>query len=324
MKKLLCFILASSFYGISPANAGPMTAHSEAKLFRYSTTIEKERPKLNEKTLKLIAAYRANPTQANENALRKQIAANYDEVIARKKAKLKNLRETAREQSKIDEMEKIIKEMLNDRENRIEQSFRRFTDRRLKPGSRNAKDGYLPVMGAEQNVYIAHTPVTNGEYSAFVNETQRKAPKNWINGNYPNGQEKYPVIYVSYNDAAAYCNWLTQKDHSASYRLPTEQEWELAAGHMPKDADMNAGEDLGLTPVTAYSQTLSASGAIDMWGNVWEWTSTSGKQNDTKAVKGGAWNTQRTLCRTEYREESRDINRGYNNVGFRVIKINIR
>ncbi len=44
---------------------------------------------------------------------------------------------------------------------------------------------------------------------------------------------------------------------------------------MPKDADFNSGENKGLTPGNAYSQTLSASGAIDMWGNAWEWTTTN-------------------------------------------------
>ncbi len=104
------------------------------------------------------------------------------------------------------------------------------------------------------------------------------------------------------------------------YRLPTEKEWEQAAGHMPKDADFNAGENKGITPVNAFSRTLSASGAIDMWGNVWEWTSTSRTQN-TKAVKGGSWNSARTDCRTEERTESRTLGNGYDNVGFRVVRV---
>ena len=42
----------------------------EAKLFRFSTTIEKERPELNEETRALIAAYRQRPTQQNREAVR--------------------------------------------------------------------------------------------------------------------------------------------------------------------------------------------------------------------------------------------------------------
>ncbi|MBR1777924.1 MAG: SUMF1/EgtB/PvdO family nonheme iron enzyme [Alphaproteobacteria bacterium] len=90
--------------------------------------------------------------------------------------------------------------------------------------------------------------------------------------------------------------------------MPTQAEWELAAGHMPKDADMNCGENKGTTPVAAYAQTISASGAIDMWGNVWKWTSTpiiaqTGKEKGqtVNEIKGGSWYSHRTNCRTENR-----------------------
>ena len=55
--------------------------------FKYSKTIEKERPQLNETTKALIAKYRRNPSKENLEALRKQVEKNYDEVIARKKGK---------------------------------------------------------------------------------------------------------------------------------------------------------------------------------------------------------------------------------------------
>lgn len=243
------------------------------KAFKFSTTIEKERPELGNETKQLIAAYRRNPTNDNYNALRKQVEINYDKVLARKKAKLAELQKTAGK-SKIDEMQVIVDEMIKDRENRVNQSMARFTDKRLRPDSRKNTDGFLPVFGAPQNVNVAYTEVTNEEYALFIKATGRKTPLNWQKGSYPNGQAKFPVVNISYGDAEAYCKWLSQKNSSASYRLPTEREWELAAGHMPKDADMNAGGNNGLTPVTKYAQTKSASGAIDMWGNVWEWTST--------------------------------------------------
>ena len=75
---------------------GGMQANPEAKLHRFSTTIEKERPQLNQETKDLIAAYRRNPSDENRAALRRQVAKNYDVIVARKKAKLEELKRTAR------------------------------------------------------------------------------------------------------------------------------------------------------------------------------------------------------------------------------------
>lgn len=318
MSKVLSLTALALILGCS-GNLWAADYNSKARSFKYSTTIEKERPELNDETKQLIAAYRRNPTDENYNALRKQVEINYDKVVARKKAKLEELKRTAG-QSKIDEMQEIVDEMLRDREARVTQSMNRFTDKRLRPNARTNTDGYLPVFGVAQNVNIAYAEVSNEEYAKFIDETGRKAPQNWINGKFPDGQANYPVTYVSYNDAVAYCKWLSQKDNTASYRLPTEQEWEYAAGHMPKDADMNAGENRGLAPVNAYAQTLSASGAVNMWGNVWEWTTTDRNATE-KAVKGGSWKTKRTDCRTEARIEGRNLELGYEDVGFRVVKL---
>lgn len=318
MKKLfLILVIIIGTAGVS--QTANMQINPRAKSFRYSSTVEKERPQLDEVTRGLIAAYRQNPTEANKRALREQIAINYDKVLAKKKAKLRELRNTAKDQSKIDEMQTIVNEMVKDRENRINQTLARFTDSRLRPGVRRATDGFLPVLGASGNLSVSYTSVSNKEYAAFIRATERKAPSDWTNGIYPIGKAYYPVTNVSYYDAVAYCTWLSKNSNSATYRLPTEKEWEQAAGHMPKDADFNAGENRGLTQINAYSGTLSASGAINMWGNVWEWTSTT-RENGTKAVKGGAWNSKRTECRTENREAGMNPKYGSNNIGFRVFR----
>lgn len=108
-------------------SAGSAAPAGEAKLHKYSTTIEKERPQLDEETKRLISACRRDPSETNRAALRKQIAVNYDKVVARKKAKLEELKRTARHASKVQEMQEIVDEMLLNREKRIEQSMRRFT-----------------------------------------------------------------------------------------------------------------------------------------------------------------------------------------------------
>lgn len=329
MKKHTIITLALGAMMALPLCAAQPTrqVNPDAKLHKFSTVIEKERPALDEETKRLIAEYRRNPTEANRAALRKQVEKRYDAVVARKKAKLEELKRTARDKSKVEEMRVIVDEMLRDRESRIEQSLARFADPRLRPDARQAKDGFLPVIGGPKNLSIAYTPVTNEEYAAFLQATGRKAPKEWRNGAFPAGKAKHPVVNVTYEDALAYCQWLTAKDGKAKYRLPTAQEWEIAAGHMPKDADFNCGEHDGTTPVTQYAKTLAACGAVDMWGNVWEWTSSvitaktgAEKGKKVQAVKGGAWNSRRTSCRTEAREEGRTPGAAYSTVGFRVAR----
>ena len=306
---LLCVVAAAQNRTINP----------EAKQFKYSTTIEKERPELNEETRRCISAYRKDPSDANYAALKRQVEANYDAVIARKQAKLEELRRTARDQKKVDEMQGIVDEVIADREHRVAQTMARFTDPRMRPGAREMSDGFLPLIGAATDVYIAYSPVTKSEYKKFRPE-------------YPmtQGTENEPAVGVSYTDALDYCKWLGEQT-GGTYRLPTEDEWELAAGHMPKDADFNCGEHTGLTPVNEYAKTTGASGGIDFWGNAWEWTSTVREITEGpcagqtgNAIKGGSWDSPRMSCRTEYRCEGRNPEDTYPNVGFRIVKISRR
>ena len=155
-------------------------------------------------------------------------------------------------------------------------------------------------MGAGESVYVARTQVSNAQYAEFLAATDYAAPQNWTDGTYPAGEDDFPVNYVSAADAEAYCAWLTERDGVNTYRLPNESEWELAAGHMPKDADFNCGVNDGRTSVEEYAKvTRGAHGAVDFWGNVWEWTTTV-RSDSTLGVKGGAWDSARTDCRTEH------------------------
>ena len=317
---ILLITTATAMYATPPVNP-------EAKMHTRSTVIEKERPELDEETRRLISEFRRNPTEANRQALRRKVEASYDAVVAKKQAKLEELRRTARDQSQIDEMQVIVDEMLRDRENRVNQTMNRFADPRLRPDARQTTDGFLPVIGAAQNLSIATTPVTNEQYAQFLKATGHPAPAGWQNGSYPTGKGNHPVVKVTWEDAVEYCKWLSTKDPAAKYRLPTEAEWEIAAGHMPKDADFNNGEHSETTPVDSYPQTPAACGALDMWGNVWEWTSTPITVQDTPeqshtemAIKGGAFDSPRTECRTENRGVGRPPQRTAANLGFRVVR----
>ena len=148
MFKILLFILTVILCGTSyaaRANRREQTGQPDQKPLKYSTTVEKQRPKLNEETRKLIAAYRLNPTNANRNALRKQSEINYDESIERKKAKLEELKQTPEHAYKAEEMQKIIDEMLRDRELRIVQTVNRFTDPRFRTNSPKSENDFSPV-----------------------------------------------------------------------------------------------------------------------------------------------------------------------------------
>ena len=131
---------------------------------------------------------------------------------------------------------------------------------------------------------MSATEVTNGEYLEFVREAGHPAPPYWPNGKPIFGQELWPVVYVSVEDAKAYATWRSKREN-ANYRLPTEEEWEYAA----RGGDQNNLYPWGSTwgdgkavvkqdfPKAVGSMTEGKNrwGISDLIGNVWEWTSTS-------------------------------------------------
>ncbi len=313
------------------AFAAETSENDGMNMYENSDFIEKEQPELSEETKRLISLYQQNPTEENYRNLRAKVIEDYNAVVERKETKLDELKaETAGKpggEAIVAEMEELVQDIYITYWDRINSSMLRFTDPRLLEWKIAAapRHEYIPVMGAGETIYVKRTPVTNAEYAEFLRATGYPAPANWLDGTYPEGEEALPVNFVSYADAQAYCAWLTEQDGVNTYRLPNESEWELAAGHMPKDADFNCGVNDGRTPVEEYADvTRGAHGAVDFWGNVWEWTSTVRSESGGSTilgVKGGSWESERTDCRTEYREEGRDASMGYEDVGFRVIQV---
>ena len=309
----------------------PAAVTDAENMYENSDSIETEQPELSDETKQLISLYQKNPTEENYLNLRDIVIENYNAVLDKKEAKLEELKtETSGKPGGdeiLAEMEEIVQEMYITYWSRINSSMLRFTDTRLLKWriSEAAQYEYIPVMGAGESIYVKRTPVTNAEYAEFIADTGAQTPSNWTDGTYPAGEDDYPVNFVSYEDAESYCAWLTEQDGVNTYRLPSESEWELAAGHMPKDADFNCGVHDGRTPADQYSDvTRGAHGAVDFWGNVWEWTSTVRLDSDgvtVYGVKGGSWKSDRTDCRTECRDEGRDGSAGYDDVGFRVIQV---
>ena len=327
MKKNIAKIVLASVLAAAMLPAISASADDSMNMFENSDFIETEQPELNAETKQLISLYQRDPSMENYLNLRDMVILNYNAVLDRKEAKLASLKEETEGKpggdEKVAEMEEIVQEMYLTYWNRINSTMLRFTDSRLLkwsiPDAANYE--YIPVMGAGETIYVKRTPVTTAEYAEYIAATGAKAPSNWTNGTYPSGEGDLPVNCVSYEDAESYCEWLTAADGVNTYRLPNESEWELAAGHMPKDAAFNCGVNDGRTPVEQYAdETRGAHGAVDFWGNVWEWTSTV-RTGDTLGVKGGSWKSDRTDCRTEYRKEGRDMYTGYDDVGFRVIQV---
>lgn len=269
--------------------------------------VEEERPELDATTSALLRQYKQSSTEENKQALLEQMGLRYDKVVARKKAKLRELEREAKTPDLVEEMQAIVDEMVENREIRLEQQFLRLIDPR---SDDDADDQWEVLRGSSApNAYIAYAPVTNAEYAAFKEGFSFKK-----------GQENYPVVNVTVAEAEAYCQWLASQDKKHAYRLPTDEEWILAAGHMPKDVSMNAGRvESGLTAVDAYAQTTGACGGIDFWGNCWEWTSTT-DNSGLYIIKGGSWDSDRDDCRSEKSDVVRNGAQGYANVGFRVVR----
>ena len=293
--------------------------------------VELEKPGMNEITAAAIEAFRTNPCPGTVEAIRYSVASNYDYVVNRKIAKLHELDGTsgtgtaARDPSVVQEMQDIVDDMIEFKDYRVTQNVIRFCDARFakKHGSNNVgynepdEDGFIPLLGAASDVEVAYTQVTNGAYALFDPDHT-----------FPEGFEGHPVVNVSYEDALKYCEWLTEQspDFEYKYRLPTQEEWELAAGHMPKDASINSGGVTNSTTEVHYfysvytNQAVSLSGTLDMWGNVWEWLATAGDEAGTMKVKGGSYKTERSDCRTEERGNARAASGTFEDVGFRLIR----
>ena len=162
---------------------------------------------------------------------------------------------------------------------------------------------------------LSRTVVTNAQYATFVEATGRSWPAGALGG------PDVPVTYVTWDDAGAFCSW-------AGGRLPTEDEWEHAArggddrlwpwGDEPPDASravfaagIGAPEPVGSRPAGA-----AASGALDLAGNVAEWTAGS-YDGSRRSVRGGSYldgaDGIRCSARRPLRGEARDPY-----VGFRV------
>ncbi len=206
-------------------------------------------------------------------------------------------------------------------------------------------------------------PVTNMEFYQFM-EASNYQPndtvnflKHWQNGKPRTGEERYPVAYVSYEDAHAYAQW-------AGKRLPTEVEWQYAAqtsdlrewpwakdtkdikrelepvtnsltvykikGIAPEFANLGDGKPY---PVGQYKRGANPNGLEDLVGSVWQLTNDVYKSGSYTYImmKGGSffnptsswWYVQGGPRELHYRQYLLRVAQGFERnatVGFRCMK----
>jgi len=171
--------------------------------------------------------------------------------------------------------------------------------------------------------WIDRTPVTNGAFAEFVADTGAEPPRYWepdgaggwtrtVMGSTEKVDPQLPVIHVDHSQAEAFAGW-------AGKRLPTEQEWEAAATGADRERANLDQISFGCAAAGAYADGAAASGAVQMLGDVWEWTSSDfapypgfepfpypeysevffGPRH--KVLRGGSWATRRNVARITFR-----------------------
>ena len=165
--------------------------------------------------------------------------------------------------------------------------------------------------------------VTVWEYRAFALATGGGAGvecngrgASWRYPGYPQ-TDRHPVVCMSWDDTQAYVSWLSLTT-GATYRLPTEAEWELGVvGSQPGCYDDRTGHP-GTCSVGSYG--ANPAGLSDMVGNVWEWTADCWEGDcDRRVLRGGSWFGDARYLRPGGRGRDHTSTRG-NLVGFRVAR----
>jgi formylglycine-generating enzyme required for sulfatase activity/predicted MPP superfamily phosphohydrolase/nucleotide-binding universal stress UspA family protein len=151
-------------------------------------------------------------------------------------------------------------------------------------GEAGISDEELPVHQVQLSspFWLGETPVTNQQYGEFLKSEKHSEPSHWSDDRF-NGDDQ-PVVGVSWDDAVAFCAWLSRKS-GRRVELPTEAQWEFAArgperrrypwgdGPGPDETRAWFNDTAGDTthPVGRLPAGRGPFGHLDLAGNVWEW-----------------------------------------------------
>ena len=196
---------------------------------------------------------------------------------------------------------------------------------------------------------IGKTPVTNAQYAVFIEETGYPAPDItqedwerqgliytydtiapflWQKGMHPRGRGDHPVVLVSWQDANAYVDWLSNKT-GESWHLPDELHWEKATrgpdgtfypwGNIFDASRLNSADNGPFDTMPVGRFEAGPYGVLDGVGQVFEWTSSS-SQPGYRVVKGGSWDDRGCgVCRPAARHGRPEYLK-HILIGFRVMR----
>jgi formylglycine-generating enzyme required for sulfatase activity len=230
----------------------------------------------------------------------------------------------------------------------------------LRMGSKFHPREYPPHTIYVAEFEIAQAPVSVYQYAAFINkgvvdEKRWWSPDGWawlqcqidgwgrLDRSKPDGWELqrqlpyHPVVGVTFFEVEAYCAWLSDQ-RKRTVRLPSEEEWELAARGEDgrpfpwgEEFDPNLANTLesglnGTIEVASLSADVSPNGVFDMAGNVQEWTSSTYKPladeiysaENLRVARGGSFNDTAYGSRVSYRR-AYPPGYFYPFLGFRVV-----
>jgi formylglycine-generating enzyme required for sulfatase activity len=200
-----------------------------------------------------------------------------------------------------------------------------------------SKDEEQHEVEIKQPFFLGIHEVRVRDFRAFVQddgyktEAEKAGDKDtWTNA-LMTQTDDHPVVRVSWNDAQAFCAWLSKKE-GKEYRLPTEAEWEYACRAGTKTRFHSGDDYAGLKEVGnfGYYSTMpvgqfkaNAFGLFDMHGNVYEWCEDLYEEGGPgRVIRGGGWD----WCDSPVR--GRSASRGWqgpsnrlNYLGFRVARV---
>lgn len=206
-----------------------------------------------------------------------------------------------------------------------------------KPGNAARGSGPATVVvspgraGAPKIAVMRHE-VSRSEYAQFASSTGRTTSqcrnrlalitlkkRNWVSPGFEQTGD-HPAVCVSFQDAAAYAQWLSQRT-GENFRLPTIAEWRQIAsykgsGDACRDGRIDCGEN-GTVPVGQGPS--SPLGLTGVRGNAREWLSDCAGSCRKHLVSGSGWRDNASRA-DPTRSSGLDAAVGFDDVGFRLVR----